>query len=176
MIMEAGLDTGPVLSQRSEAIRHDDTTASLGGRLALAGADLLIDTLPKWLANEISPRKQDEAMVTFAPRLLKDAGRIDWSHHAHAIERHVRAMTPWPSAFTSFQGKQLKVLHAEIGLVEHKQKLQNGAVTVDRNHVYVQCGDGLLRLVEVQMEGKRATSADDFARGHPALAGAVLGG
>jgi methionyl-tRNA formyltransferase len=176
MIMEAGLDSGPLLSQRNEAIRHDDTTESLTGRLAQSGADLLIDTLPKWITHEIAPRKQDEAHVTLAPRLKKDAGKIDWSLNAPAIERHVRAMTPWPSAFTSLLGKQLKVLRAEIGMTEHKQKLQNGAVLIDRNHVHVQCGDGLLRLVEVQMEGKRAMSADDFARGHPALAGAVLGG
>jgi methionyl-tRNA formyltransferase len=177
MIMEAGLDSGPILSQRSEAIRHDDTTATLTSRLAHVGAELLTDTLPKWMAHEITPRKQDEAHVTLAPRLKKDAGRIDWSLGAHAIERHVRAMTPWPSAFTTLHGKQLKVLHAEIGMVDgHKQKLQNGEVIIDRNHVHVQCGNGLLRLVEVQMEGKRAMNADDFARGHPALAGAVLGG
>jgi methionyl-tRNA formyltransferase len=177
MIMEAGLDSGPILSQREEAIRHDDTTATLTSRLALAGAALLIETLPKWMAHEITPRKQDAAHVTFAPRLKKDAGRIDWSLGAHAIERHVRAMTPWPSAFTTLHGKQLKVLRAEIGLVDdHKQKLQNGTVLIDRNRVYAQCGEGLLRLVEVQLEGKRAMNADDFARGHPALAGAVMGG
>jgi methionyl-tRNA formyltransferase len=176
MIMEAGLDSGPILSQREEVIGHDDTTESLTGRLAQTGADLLMDTLPKWMTNEITPRRQDEAHVSLAPRLKKDAGRIDWSHNTHAIERHVRAMTPWPSAFTTLHGKQLKVLRAEIGMAEQKQKLQNGAVIIDRNHVHVQCGVGLLRLVAVQPEGKRVMSADDFARGHPALAGAVLGG
>lgn len=176
MIMEAGLDSGPILSQRSESIRHDDTTGALTSRLAQVGATLLVETLPQWIAHQITPRKQDEGHVTLAPRLKKDAGRIDWSMSAHTIERHVRAMTPWPSAFTSLQGKQLKVLRAEIGLTEHKQKLQNGAVMIDRNHVHVQCGNGCLRLVEVQLEGKRAMNADDFARGHPALAGAILGG
>jgi methionyl-tRNA formyltransferase len=177
MIMEAGLDSGPMLSQREEPIQPDDTTATLTSRLAQAGAALLIETLPKWMAHAISPRKQDEAHVTLAPRLKKDAGRIDWSLGAHAIERHVRAMTPWPSAFTTLHGKQLKVLRAEIGLVDdHKQKRANGAVLIDRNHVHVQCGEGLLRLTEVQLEGKRAMNADDFARGHSALAGATLGG
>lgn len=176
MIMEAGLDSGPILSQRSEPIQHDDTTGTLTSRLAQTGAALLIETLPKWLAHEIKPRRQDAAHVTLAPRLQKEAGKIDWSLHASAIERHVRAMSPWPSAFTSLQGKQLKILRAEIGMANHKDKLQNGAVLIDRNHVHVQCGDGLLRLVEVQLEGKRAMNADDFARGHAALAGAALGG
>jgi methionyl-tRNA formyltransferase len=176
MIMEAGLDSGPILAQREEGIRHDDTTGTLTSRLAQTGAALLIEALPQWMAHEIKPRRQDEAHVTLAPRLQKEAGKIDWSLHAPAIERHVRAMSPWPSAFSAFQGKQLKVMRAEIGMADHRQKLQNGAVLIDRNHVYVQCGDGLLRLVEVQLEGKRAMNADDFARGHPALAGAVLGG
>ena len=84
-------------------------------------------------------------------------------------------MTPWPSAFTTWQGKQLKVLKAAIGMAEHKNKLTNGSVTIDRNHVHVQCGNGLLRLIEVQLEGKRAMNADDFARGQPAFNEAVLG-
>lgn len=176
MIMEAGLDSGPILTQREEAIRYDDTTDTLTSRLAQTGAALLQETLPQWLTHEIAPRKQEAAHVTLAPRLQKEAGKIDWSLHAPAIERHVRAMSSWPSAFTTLQGKQLKVLRAEIGMVDHKDKLQNGAVLIDRNHVYVQCGDGLLRLVQVQLEGKRVMNAADFARGHSALAGAVLGG
>jgi methionyl-tRNA formyltransferase len=109
--------------------------------------------------------------------LKKEDGKLDWSQSATALERHVRAMSPWPSAFTTWQGRQLKVLRAELATFEHKNKLPNGAVLIDRNHVYVQCGDGgMLRLIEVQLEGKRAMDADAFARGHPNLAGSVLGG
>jgi methionyl-tRNA formyltransferase len=175
MIMEAGLDSGPMLSQREEPIRYDDTTGALTERLAKIGAGLLVETLPKWVAHEIKPKKQDEGHVTLASRLKKEQGKIDWSQCASQIERHVRAMTPWPSAFTTWQGKQLKVLRAAIGLAEHKNKLPNGTVTIDRNHVHVQCGNGLLRLDEVQLEGKRAMNAGDFARGQPAFASAVLG-
>jgi methionyl-tRNA formyltransferase len=176
MIMEAGLDSGPILSQLEEPIHRDDTTGTLTERLAEAGAGLLIETLPKWMSHEIKPKKQDEGHVTLAGQLKKEHGKIDWSQHAVHIERHVRAMTPWPSALTHFQGKQLKVLRAEVGLAEHKNKRPNGAVLIDRNHVYVQCGAGLLRLIEVQLESKRTMNADDFARGQPAFADAVLGG
>jgi methionyl-tRNA formyltransferase len=174
MIMEAGLDSGPMLSQREEPIRYDDTTGALTERLAKMGAGLLVETLPKWVAHEIKPKRQDEGHVTLAGRLKKEQGKIDWSQRVSQIERHVRAMTPWPSAFTTWQGKQLKVLKTAIGLAEHKNKLPNGTVTIDRNHVHVQCGNGLLRLVEIQLEGKRAMNADDFARGQPAFADAVL--
>lgn len=175
MLMEAGLDSGPILAQREEPILYTDTTGSLTERLAKLGADLLIETLPKWLAHEITPRKQDEALVTLAGRLRKEDGKLDWAKSADVLERHVRAMTPWPSAFTYWQGQQLKVLRAEIGLLDQKTKLPNGAVLVDHNHVYVRCGDGWLRLVEVQLQGKRAMDADAFVRGHPSFVGSVLG-
>lgn len=177
MLMEAGLDSGPILAQREEPIHPDDTTGTLTERLARIGAALLIETLPRWLAGEITPRKQDESLVTLAGRLKKEDGKLDWSRSAVELERHVRAMSPWPSAFTTWQGRQLKVLRAELAAIEQKNKLPNGAVRTDRNHVYVQCGDGgMLRLIEVQLEGKRAVDADAFARGHPNLAGSVLGG
>jgi methionyl-tRNA formyltransferase len=174
MIMEAGLDSGPMLTQREEFVRPDDTTGSLSERLARIGADLLVETLPSWIKNELAPVRQDESRVTFAGRLQKDQGQIDWSHSAASIERHVRAMTPWPSAFTTWQGKQLKILRAEVGWTDQRGKLPNGMVTVDRNHVCVQCGEGMLRLLEVQLEGKRAIGGDDFARGHSAFNDAVL--
>lgn len=177
MLMEAGLDSGPILAQREEPIHPDDTTGALTDRLARVGAELLIETLPKWLAGEITPKKQDESLVTLAGRLKKEDGKLDWSRSAAELERHVRAMSPWPSAFTTWQGRQLKVLRAELAVLEQKNKLPNGAVLIDHNHVHVQCGDGgMLRLIEVQLEGKRAMDADAFARGHPNLAGSVLGG
>ncbi|MFN4293171.1 MAG: methionyl-tRNA formyltransferase [Thermoflexales bacterium] len=177
MLMEAGLDSGPILAQREEPIRPADTTGTLTERLARIGATLLIETLPKWLAGAITPREQDESLVTLAGRLKKEDGRLDWSRSAAELERHVRAMSPWPSAFTTWQGRQLKVLRAEPAAVAQNGKLPNGAVLTARDHVYVQCGDGeMLRLLEVQLEGKRAMDAGEFARGHPNLAGSILGG
>ncbi len=177
MIMEVGLDSGPILSQREVPIGHDDTTGSLTESLANIGGALLVETLPNWINHAISPRKQDEARVTLAGRLKKEDGKLDWSKSVQALERHVRAMTPWPGAYSTWQGKQLKVLRAALSMngENGKRKLANGTVVVERNHVCVQCSNGLLRLVEVQLEGKRAMSADDFARGQPRFADSVLG-
>jgi methionyl-tRNA formyltransferase len=175
MLMEAGLDSGPILSQREERIRHDDTTGKMTERLAKIGASLLIETLPKWFNHEIKPRKQDESLVTLCGRITKEQGKIDWSRGAMMIERHIRAMTPWPSAFTTWQGKHLKILRATATANHHKSKLPNGKITVNHNHVYVECGDGsMLQLVEVQLEGKRAITADAFARGQKGLDGSLL--
>ncbi|PJF48795.1 MAG: methionyl-tRNA formyltransferase [Chloroflexi bacterium] len=175
MLMEAGLDSGPIIAQRPEPIRPDDTTGSLTERLARLGAALLIETLPAWLAGAIVPQRQDESRVTLAGRLKKEDGRLDWSRSAEALERHVRAMSPWPSAFTTWQGRQMKVLRAAIAAAACAPGLPPGGVSVDRSGVYVRCGDGALRLLEVQMEGKPAMEAAAFARGHPNLAGSTLG-
>ena len=174
MLMEAGLDSGPILSQREIKIDPDDTTGTLTDKLSALGAQLLVETLPGWLENGITPSRQDEALVTLAPRMPKEQGRIDWSHSAARIERHVRAMRPWPSAYSSWQGKQFKVLRAQVGFLNTGSKQPNGAVVVDRNHTYVQCGDGMLQLLEVQLEGKRAMPADVFTRGQPAFTTAKL--
>ena len=175
MLMEAGLDSGAILSQRETAIGDNETTGTLTERLARIGAELLVETLPGWLSSEITPRKQDERLVTLAGKLQKTAGRIDWSATTAAIEHHIRAMQPWPSAYTNWQGKQLKILKARTSLEPVLCKQPNGSVRVDRNHIHVQCGDGLLQLLEVQLEGKRAVSADAFARGQTGFEGSALG-
>jgi methionyl-tRNA formyltransferase len=175
MLMEAGLDSGPMLSQRGIPIGPDDTTGLLFDKLATLGADLLIETLPHWLSDTIKPQLQDESKVTLAGRMNKEQGRIDWACSVAAVERHIRAMQPWPSAFTSWRGKQLKISRARLGQDHPAAKAANGAVSVDRNHVFVQCGNGLLQLEEIQLEGKRSLPADEFVRGHKDFAGSVLG-
>ncbi|MDW8396407.1 MAG: methionyl-tRNA formyltransferase [Anaerolineae bacterium] len=175
MLMDAGLDSGPILAQRAEPIRPEDTTGTLTARLAELGAQLLIETLPLWLGGAIAPQPQDASLVTLAPRLKKEQGQIDWSRPAGALERHVRAMSPWPSAFTFWEGQQLKVLRAAV--CEHfaDPAVPIGGVTVDRGAVVVRCGEGGLRLLEVHLEGRRPMPAEVFLRGHPAFARAVLG-
>ncbi len=184
MLMEAGLDSGPILTQRSEPIRAEDTTASLAERLSHLGADLLVETLPRWLAGEIVPRRQDESQVTRCGQIKKEDGRIDWSLPAREIERHVRAMIPWPVAWTTWQGRQLQIRRA--GLVTNEPlepavqatlgvATTPGAVSVRGNNVSVRCGQGTLELLEVQLEGKRSMSAADLARGQRHFADARLG-
>jgi methionyl-tRNA formyltransferase len=175
MLMEAGLDSGPMLSQRALPIGSEDTTGALTESLARVGAGLLIETLPGWVSGALTPRVQDESQVTFAGRIQKEQGRIDWSQPAAHVERHIRAMSPWPSAFTTLQGKQLKILRAALATTNLPAKPAIGAIVVDRNQVYAQCADGPLQMLAVQLEGKRAMPADVFARGHAGLDGAVLG-
>ena len=173
MLMDPGLDTGPILSQRPEPIRAGDTAGSLSERLAQLGADLLVEVLPGWLEGAIAPRPQDESRATQCGQLRKEDGRIGWSRSAAEIERHVRAMSPWPAAWTTWQGKLVRVLRSAV-VAEHSVG-SPGAVSEDERTLRVHCGRGLLELVEVQPEGKRPMSGPDFARGQRRMAGASFG-
>jgi len=176
MRMDEGVDTGPMLAQAELAIHADDTTTTLTGRLAQLGADLLAQTLPRWLAGQIEPQAQDESLATFAPRLSKQDGRLDWSLPAVELERRVRAFDPWPGTFTLWQSKRLKVNQVQI--LNFKFEISNlklGQVIQEDNSVGIITGQGVLELIEVQLEGKRAMSASDFVRGQPDFVGAQLG-
>jgi methionyl-tRNA formyltransferase len=176
MLMEAGVDSGPILTQRSDSIRADDTTATLTERLSALGAELLVETLPGWLAGEISPQRQDETLVTKCGQLKKEEGRIDWSRSASEIERHVRAMIPWPVAWTTWQGRQLQVKRARLWTATPSPTQVPGTVITNAKALGVQCGEGVVELLEVQLEGKRNIPAADFLRGQQQIAGAILGG
>ncbi len=124
MRMDAGLDTGPMLARRAGPILAQDTTGTLTGRLAEWGADLLAATLPRWMAGEITPEEQDETLATLAPRLAAADGYLDWSLAAATLARRVRAMHPWPGAFTLLDGARLKVhvVTAAAGSGRRRQK------------------------------------------------------
>ena len=177
MLMEAGLDSGPMLSRREEPILSDDTGSSLMERLSQVGADLLMQTLPRYFAGEIKPETQDESLVTVCRQIKKEEGAIDWTKSAIQIERHVRAMQPWPGAFTHMNGKLLKILRSrgsEAEISEVRSQKSPGMVVIHKNSVSVQCGEGVLELIEVQPEGKKTMLATDFARGQPMLEGSLL--
>ena len=112
MKMDAGVDTGPILGQRSEEIQPDDTTARLSQRLAEIGARLLIDTLPGYLAGGTQPVPQDDAFATYAPMLRKEDGALNFKLTANDLERQVRAFQPWPGAYMDWSGSLLKILNA----------------------------------------------------------------
>lgn len=171
MRMDAGLDTGPTLSVRALPITRDETGESLHDKLADLGAQLLIDTLPGYFSGQLDPQPQPEEGVTYAPQITKDEGRIDWNQPAVTIERQVRAFTPWPGTFTSWQGRQLKI-HSGGTAPGH---LPPGQVARRGEHVVVGTGDGLFVLGELQLEGKRRVTIGDFVRGYPDLIGAKLG-
>lgn len=174
ILLDEGVDTGPMLAQADLAILPDDTGRTLTARLARLGADLLAQTLPRWLAGQIEPQAQDETRATLAPRLSKQDGRLDWSQPAGALDRRVRAYDPWPGTFTTWQNKRLKVIKAQVVREPQVAGSPPGQVIRWDGGVGVVTGDGVLELVAVQLEGKRVTSGLDFARGQPDFAGAQL--
>lgn len=162
MKMDAGVDTGAVLAQREVMIQEQDTSATLAPRLAQAGAELLIETLPGYLAGSIQAVPQNEALATYAPMLKKEEGELDFSQTAQALVNKVRAFNPWPGAFMTFQGQPLKIhmAHAVSGggaPVGSRATLQKLPV--------VRAVDGWLALDQIQPAGKRSMPGRDFIAG-----------
>lgn len=178
MLLDAGVDTGPVLSKSSIALSGDETTGTLTGTLAELGAEALHEVLPRWIAGEITPQPQDSDKATHTRMLTKEDGIIDWQRPAAVLSRKVRAYQPWPGAFTHWKGKLLKVLSARPLSVELPGKAVPGTVGVreDVGHkvLAVTTGSGLLLVRQLQLEGKKALSAEDFLRGYNQIVGDVL--
>jgi methionyl-tRNA formyltransferase len=174
MLTEAGLDTGPVLARRATPIRERDTMASLTERLAVLAAELLIERLPAWLRGEITPVPQDDAQATYAPEVAKAEGAIDWRASAVAIDRHIRAMTPWPGAYTHLDRERIAILAARP-LPEGRHGGLPGCIVAVDEGLAVVTGEGLLLLEQMQPAGKKPMAPDAFARGRPDAIGAVLG-
>ncbi len=162
MKMDAGVDTGPILSQRAIPIAPDETGGSLFAKMAALGADLLLETLPRYLAGEIQPRPQPEEGVTYAPMLKKEDGLLDFSQPAAALERRVRAMNPWPGAFFEWNGAPLKVLRASVSGA--KSPGAGSRLTVEGRPA-LGCGEGILILEEVQPAGKKPMPGKAFLAG-----------
>jgi methionyl-tRNA formyltransferase len=183
MRMEVGLDTGPVLARKSTPILPTDDTPTLTDRLALLGRDVVVETLPHWAAGEIVPMPQDDALATYAPKVQREDGRLDWSLPAVELWRRVRAYRGSPDAFTTWDGKQLKVLAARVApsplppLPEGEGKPGRVVLVPDSGaqRPAVMTGDGVLILDLVALEGKRPAAGADFARGYRAFVGSDLG-
>ena len=174
MQMDEGLDTGPILRQRSLRLTGKETTGTLTTTLSQFGADLLIPTLEDWVAGCIEPQPQDDSRATYAPLLKKGDGVVRWEHDAESICRHVRAMQPWPGAVTFWDNRQLKILRAQpaTGSIGETP----GRVIRRQKDLAVVTGSGIVVLEEVQLAGKRALTAADFLHGYGAIAGAILQG
>lgn len=163
MLMDAGVDTGPILSQRSVAIQPDDTTIRLSQRLAEVGAHLLNETLPGYLNGEIQPHPQDDTLATYAAMLKKEDGALEFTQTAVALERRVRAFQPWPGTFMEWSGGPLKILTAStvetsVGMTPGKRLVYNGFPAL-------QTAQGLFVLIEVQPAGKKPMSGKAFLQG-----------
>ena len=173
MLMDAGMDTGPMLSQASLDIAADDTTASLTEKMGHLGAQLLLNTLPRWMAGEITPQKQDDSQATYTRLLRREDGRIRWTDTAEQIGRQCRAFYPWPGAFALWGERQIKVLQAHPAPAQYPGALP-GTVVPLHAQAGVVTGDGVLVLEQIQLAGKRAMPIADFIRGQRDLIGAVL--
>jgi len=174
MLMDEGLDTGPILAQARCPVGGEDTTRSLTARLALLGRDLLLETLPRWVAGEITPQPQDEGKATYSQPLRKSDGEMDWSKPAAVLAREVRAFNPWPGSYTFWRGRRIKVLRARPAEAVEAGGVPGQVVLVGRQPGVV-TGAGILVLEEVQPAGRPAMPADAFCRGQRDLVGAVLG-
>ena len=175
MLMDRGLDTGPVLARAAISIAPQDNTGSLTVKLSLVAARLLQEVLVRWLRREITPQPQNEAEATSCGPITKEEGEIDWHLPAIDIWRRVRAFNPWPVCYTTWRGKQLKIMEAvplpkegtfEVGQVV---ALHEGGAAFG-----VHTGDGILGVLKVQLEGKRAMSAAEFLRGQREFSGMIL--
>jgi methionyl-tRNA formyltransferase len=176
MLLDAGMDSGPILEQTEAVIEDTDTTGSLTARLAETGAQLLSEALPRWLSGEIAPKPQDNDSATITRIFTKLDGEIDWSLTAEQIWRQVRAFQPWPGTFTKWQGKQLKIIQA-LPLDYGKKGEPGKVVSVDGPStvpVGVECGEGLLGVLRVQLEGKKEVAIEEFVRGQRDFTGSIL--
>ncbi len=174
MLLDAGMDTGPVLSQKEVAISVEETFGTLHDKLSITGAELLSETLPAWACGEIEPQIQDGSIATYAPPLMKEEFRIDWRLPAKNIINTVRAFDPWPGAYFSLDRKRIKC----FGVRHFPWTGSGGAgevVGVAQSGIIVTGGDRrALSIGELQMEGQRRMSAGEFVRGRPLPAGTFL--
>lgn len=177
MIMEAGLDTGPVLAQIETPINPEDDQADLGARLADLGARLLLTTLAGWEAGRIEPRPQDESMATWTRPTERDDARLDWHQPADHLWRQVRAYAEWPQAFTWWGARRIRILAADYDPLGQTPPGIVRALGPGRRPRAFAVGTGQGELLPriIGVEGRRAMPVETFLQGHPELIGATLG-
>ena len=188
MQMDAGLDTGPILSVRATPILPTDDSQVLHDRLAQLGAELLVETIPGYIAGKIQPQPQPAEGSTYAAKIKKEDGQVDWNSPAEKIWHRLRAFTPWPGAFTRWsssfslpsspdtlkrepQPLLVKILKAEV--VE-ASGAAGEILTADKNGIVVGCGKNALRILELQREGGKRLPAAQFLAGHPLAPGQLF--
>ena len=173
MRIDAGLDTGDMLLKAETEISPDETAIELGERLARLGADLLVETLAK--LDRIASQKQDDAQATYAPILRKEDGRIDWNRPAAEIHNRVRGLQPWPGGFTTFRSQTLGVWKSAVPLAPAILTSFRPGQIASLKPLRVACGDSVLELRELQLEGRKRMSAADFVNGQRVAENEFLG-
>ncbi|MBM4446396.1 MAG: methionyl-tRNA formyltransferase [Chloroflexi bacterium] len=176
MLLDVGLDSGPILSQREVSISADDTTRLLAVKLAQVGAQLLMETLPLWIDGRIKPQPQDESRASYSKVISKGDGEIGWRLSTLELWRRIRAFDPWPGCYAWWHGKRLKICKA-VPLYGEKSGEPGKVIALSPSApaiVGVETGDGALGLLRVQLEGKREVSAEEFVRGQRDFIGSRL--
>ena len=181
MIMDAEMDHGPIIAQlkiKSQKLKVNYT--ELAKELSDLGAELLIKTLPDYVAEKIKPQEQDHSQATFCKLIKKEDGKVDWNKSAEEIERQIRAYCEWPESYADFNGKILKIIEADILIkprilqqVEVRGKVGEVFLT-EQKELAVQTRDGILILKQLQLEGKTPALAKDFLNGHKEIIGTIL--
>ncbi|HLI71839.1 MAG TPA: methionyl-tRNA formyltransferase [Ktedonobacteraceae bacterium] len=182
MLIDAGIDTGPILFKRTVPIAERETTASLTTKLANLGASALLEALPLWIQGRLTPEPQDHTQASYTRMIKKEDGRIDWSRPAEILDREIRAYTPWPNAYTTWRGKLLKILSAYPLPSSPPDADQPGKVSLDtrtgvggtQKVLRIATGQGSLMVERVQLEGRKAMCTDEFVRGYASIVGDVL--
>ena len=173
MLLDEGMDSGPIIAQRSRNVGPGDDAESLTAELFHDGAALLDETLPGWVSGDVGLCPQDDSLATYTSKMERSDGLADWDLTAEFLWRQQRAYAPWPGLHTAWQGKELKLLKVSPlpeGAVE-----PGAVVRVDGDRLAVGTGEGLLEIRRLQLEGRRPASAEDFVRGYPDFPGAQLG-
>ncbi len=178
MLLDAGVDTGPMLLKKSIAISKGETTGSLTTRLAELGAEALLEALPRWVAGQLKPEPQVEELASHTKMLRKEDGEINWQLPAAVLARKVRAYTPWPGTYSHWRGKLIKILSASAMALETDRTVVPGTVNereeAGHKTLAIVTGAGFLMVKQVQLEGKKAMSVEEFLRGYPQIVGEVL--
>lgn len=174
MQMDEGLDTGDMLLKTEVPLEPEETGGSLHDKLAAAGASLCVRTLKALEEGTVTPKKQGESPTAYASMLKKEMGEIRWEEPAISIERLIRGLNPWPSAYTGWQDKTMKIWEAEV-LEEDSGQEPGTVVRVDKDGFLVQTGKGLLKVTALQIPGKKRMEADAFLRGYSMEPGEKLG-
>lgn len=180
ILMDPQIDHGPILAQKETEIGLNESGKQLHDRLAVLGSELLVDTLPNWLRNEIGLLPQEEKKATYAKILTRQDGKINWKKSVEEIARQVRAFDPWPGTFTFWiKNKEkisLKILKARVlkPVIGNKTYPPGKTLVVPQNELGVQCKKGFLVVEKLQLEGKKSMSSEEFLRGHPDFIGVIL--
>lgn len=176
MLVVAEMDAGPVLLQRATPIGPAETSGELAARLAVLGAELLVETLAGLADGTVAPREQDASRATRAPKLRKEESRVDWSLPARDLTARIRGLTPWPGAWTGAAGRKLRILRASPLECGRPPEPPGTVLAADaKSGLLVAAADDTVALLELQWEGKRALPAAEFLRGSPLRAGERLG-